>query len=64
MASVLMTAELYDIFSIDQTLKGRWLFATPSRPNVLLWLFRCTHIFKFTVSFRVSIRLKFTLDYI
>ena len=40
----------------------RWLLATLPRPIALFWLFQYTNIFKFNVSFGVSIRLK--LDYI
>ena len=35
----------------------RWLFATPPRSNALLWLFRCTNLFKFRVSIRVTVKL-------
>ena len=48
----------------DTCLTGRWLFATPPRPNALLWLFRCTNLFTFCVSFRVSISFRVKLDYI
>ena len=40
----------------------RWLFATPPRPNAVLWRFRCTQIFRFRVSFRVSISFRVKLD--
>ena len=43
---------------------GYLLVPTPLRPNALLWLFRCTNMFKFRVSFRVSIRFMVKLDYI
>ena len=37
------------------------MFAILPRPNGLLWLFRCTNIFKFRVGFRVSIRFRVKL---
>ena len=46
-------------------LHGAWVTeATPARPNALLWLFRCTSIFKFRVKFKVSIRFRVKLHYI
>ena len=45
-------------------IKRRWLFATPPRPNALLWLFPSTSTFKFRACFRVIIRFWVKLDYI
>ena len=36
----------------------------PRHPNALLWLFRCTNIFKLSVNFRVTIRFRVKLEYI
>ena len=45
------------------SLSRRWLFANPLRPSRVL--LRCANIFKFRVSFRVSIKLWVVkLDYV
>jgi len=46
---------IYFIINLNAN-NGLWLFATPPRPNALLWLFQCTNIFKF--------RVRVKLDYI